>query len=332
MTQQISPSRRKFLRTMPIGIGALQLGPTGSAAASFLGEGTVPSLGGAVAWLNSPALTKENLRGEVALFDFWTYTCINWRRTYPYLRAWHEKYEKHGLKVIGVHTPEFGFESHADNVARFAKELQIKYPVAIDSEYAIWRAFENEYWPALYLADAQGHIGYHKFGEGDFERTERAIQDLLRRAGGDGFDSQLAPVKATGAEAAADWAYLKSSENYVGYAHTEGFVSRGGFAFDKNHSYVAPERLQRNEWALAGNWTAQKQAIQLNAPNGSIVYQFHARDLHLVMGPERLERPVRFRILIDGQIPGASHGTDTDDRGNGVVIEPRMYQLTAVRL
>jgi thiol-disulfide isomerase/thioredoxin len=327
MTEPINHGRRQILRTAAMSIAASQLSLASYAAASFFSEGNLPSLEGASGWLNSPPLTKDALRGKVVLIDFWTYTCINWQRTLPYVRAWHEKYGEHGLAVIGVHTPEFGFEADVENVRRAANEMKVKYPIATDNKYAVWRAFDNEYWPALYLADSQGHIRYHKFGEGDYEQSERTIQELLKRAGAKGFDSQLVSISATGTEVAADWSDLKSQENYVGYERTENFASRSGFVFDKRHNYVAPERLQRNEWALAGDWTAQKQAIELKAANGQIAYQFHARDLHLVMAPPEHGTPVRFRVLIDGEAPRDSHGTDTDERGNGLVTEPRMYQL-----
>jgi thiol-disulfide isomerase/thioredoxin len=321
-------NRRQFLRSATAtAIAGSQISLATAMGASFFSEGSLPSLDGATAWLNSPPVTKESLRGMVTLIDFWTYTCINWRRTLSYIRAWHEKYGKHGLKVVGVHSPEFGFEADPENVRRAANEMNIKYPIAIDSKFAIWRAFDNQYWPALYLADAQGHIRYHNFGEGDYEQTERTLQDLLKRAGAGGLDSQLASVDATGAEVAADWPDLKSGETYVGYERTENFASRSGLVFDKNHNYVAPERLQRNEWALADNWTAHRDAVELNAAGGRIVYQFHARDLHLVMGPSVPGKSVRFRVFIDGQAPGRSHGADTDEQGNGVVDEPRMFQL-----
>ena len=327
MSRKIQSDRRQFLRAAGVTMAASQLGLSRVAAASFFSEGSLPSLDSATSWLNSPPLTKESLRGKVVLIDFWTYTCINWRRTLPYTRAWHEKYRDHGLTVIGVHTPEFGFEADPENVRRAAAEMKVEYPIAVDSKYALWRSFGNEYWPALYLVDAQGHIRYHKFGEGDYEQSERAIQEWLKRAGGNGFDSQLVSIDPAGAEVAADWRDLQSGENYLGYERTQNFASRSGFAFDKSRHYVAPERLQRNEWGLEGDWTAQKHAIQLNAPSGRIAYQFHARDLHLVMGPADGGKPVRFRVLIDGKGPGASHGTDIDEQGNGIATEPRMYQL-----
>ena len=327
MSTIIKSDRREFLRSAGMAIAASGLGASRIAAASFFSEGGLPSLGGATGWVNSPPLTKESLREKVVLIDFWTYTCINWHRTLPYVRAWHEKYARHGLAVIGVHTPEFAFEADPENVRSAVNEMNVSYPIAIDNNYAIWRAFENEYWPALYLADAQGHIRYHKFGEGDYEQSERKIQELLKRAGAQGVDSPPASIDATGAEVAADWPDLKSGENYVGYERTENFASRSGLVFDKSHNYVAPERLQRNEWALAGNWTAQRKTVEQNAAGARIVYQFHARDLHLVMGPAEPGKSVRFRVFIDGQAPGTSRGTDIDEHGNGVVSEPRMYQL-----
>lgn len=327
MNEAINHNRRQFLRAAAMTIAASQFGPTSFAAASLFSEGSLPSFEGATGWLNSQPLKKANLRGKVALINIWTYSCINWRRQLPYVRAWGEKYREHGLVVIGVHSPEFGFEHDVENVRRAAKEMRIAYPIAIDNEFAVWRALENEYWPALYLVDAQGHIRYHKFGEGDYEQTELAIQQLLNKVGASGFSREPVSVDATGAEAAADWADLQSQENYVGYERTEDFASPGGAVFDKRHSYMFPGQLKLNHWALAGDWTAQKQAIALNAANGRIAYQFHARDLHLVMGPATSAGPLRFRVLLDGQMPGAAHGVDIDEQGNGVVTEPRMHQL-----
>jgi len=327
MTKAINPDRRGFLRATAMTIAASQLGLTRSAAVSLFSEGSMPSLDGATGWLNSQPLKRADLRGKVTLIDFWTYSCINWRRTLPYLRAWDAKYREHELVVIGVHTPEFGFEKNVDNVRQAVKEVKIDYPIAIDSDYAVWHAFDNEYWPALYLADAQEHIQYHKFGEGDYEQTEMAIQQLLNKAGARGIDPGLVSVEAAGAEVAADWSDLKSGENYVGYERTENFASPGGAVFDKGHNYASPGQLKLNHWALAGNWTVQKQAIVLNAADGRIVYQFHARDLHLVMGPAARGTSVRFRVLMDGQMAGAAHGVDVDEQGNGTTTEPRMYQL-----
>ena len=290
-------------------------------------EGEFPSLSGATGWLNSPPLTTAGLRGKVVVVDFWTYTCINWQRTEPYVRAWAEKYKDQGLVMIGVHTPEFAFEHDVDNVRRAVKDMRVDYPVAIDSDYAVWNAFKNEYWPALYFVDAQGRIRHHQFGEGGYEQSERVIQQLLSEAGATGISRDLVTVAARGAEVAADWDNLKSSENYVGTERTEGFASPGGAVLGKSHVYTAPTRLQLNHWALAGDWTVEKPLIALNKPNGRIAYRFHARDLHLVMGPAARGTSVRFRVLIDGQPPGAAHGVDVDEQGNGTVTEQRMYQL-----
>jgi thiol-disulfide isomerase/thioredoxin len=290
-------------------------------------EGQLPSLGGATEWVNSPPLTAPGLHGKVVLIDFWTYSCINWRRSLPYVRAWTEKYKDRGLVVIGVHSPEFDFEKNVDNVRQAAKDMMIDYPIAIDSHLAIWRAFKNDYWPALYFIDAQGHIRHHQFGEGDYEQSERVIQQLLAEAGTDGIGHELVSVDARGVEAAADLDSLRSPENYVGYERAENLVSRDGTIFDKPHVYVSPARLWLNHWALSGDWTVGKQAIVLNNAGGRIVYRFHARDLHLVMGPAARGKSVRFRVLIDGQPPGAAHGIDVDDQGNGTATEQRMYQL-----
>jgi thiol-disulfide isomerase/thioredoxin len=290
-------------------------------------EGTFPSLAGANEWLNSPPLTVSGLRGRVVLIDFWTYTCINWLRTLPYVREWAEKYKNQGLVVIGVHTPEFAFERNVDNVRKAAKDMRVDYPIAIDSDYKIWRAFNNEYWPALYFVDAQGRIRHHQFGEGDYEESERAIQQLLAEAGVDGIGHSLVSVDASGAEAAADWDNLKSPENYVGYERTKNFASSGGAVSDKPHAFTVPEQLQLNHWALSGDWTVQKDRTVLDKPSGRIAYRFHARDLNLVMGPATQGTSVRFRVLIDGQPPGAAHGIDVDEQGNGTVTGQRLYQL-----
>jgi len=290
-------------------------------------EGQLPSLGGATGWLNSPPLTAAGLRGKVVLIDVWTYTCINWLRTLPYVRAWAEKYKDQGLVVIGVHSPEFEFEKNVDNVRRAAKDMRVDYPIAIDSDFAIWRALKNQYWPALYVVDAQGRIRHHHFGEGEYDQSERVIQQLLAEAGAGGVGHELVSVDARGAEVAADWGNLKSPENYVGYERTENFASPGGAVLAKPRVYAAPAQLKLNHWGLSGDWTMQKQATVLNKANGRIAYRFHARDLHLVMGPAAPGTSVRFRVLIDGQPPGAAHGVDVDDQGNGKVTEQRLYQL-----
>jgi len=290
-------------------------------------EGVLPSLGGATEWLNSPPLSMADLRGKVVLIDFWTYTCINWLRTLPYVRAWAETYKDQGLVVIGIHTPEFPFEYNVKNVRRAVKDMRIAYPVAVDNEYAIWNAFDNHYWPALYLVDAAGHIRYHHFGEGDYEESERALQQLLTEAGIAGADHELAAVDARGIEAAADWGSLESSETYLGYERAENFASPGGAAVGERRMYGAPVRLRRNQWALVGDWTMEQQAAVLHTANGRISFCFHARDLHLVVGPAARGASVRFRVFIDGQPPGVAHGGDVDDQGNGVVTEQRLYQL-----
>ncbi len=272
-------------------------------------------------------MTASGLRGKVVLIDVWTYTCINWLRQLPYVRAWAEKYKNQGLVVIGVHAPEFEFEKNVDNVRRAAREMKINYPIAIDNDYAIWRALKNQYWPALYFVDGQGKIRHHHFGEGEYERSERVIQQLLSEAGMRGIGQELVSVDARGAEVAADWGSLKSPENYVGYDRTEKFASPGGAVLDKQRVYAVPARLRLNQWALSGEWTVQKQATVLNKANGRIAYRFHARDLHLVMGPAARGTSVRFRVRIDGQPPGAAHGIDVDDKGNGTVAEQRLYQL-----
>jgi thiol-disulfide isomerase/thioredoxin len=290
-------------------------------------EGEFPSLGGATGWLNSSPLAAASLRGKVVLIDIWTYTCINWLRTLPYVRAWADKYRTQGLVVIGVHSPEFAFEKDVDNVRRAAKDMKVEYPIAIDSDHAIWRAFKNEYWPALYLIDAQGRIRYHQFGEGNYDQTERAIQQLLSEAGAGGAGRELVAVDGKGLEAAADWRSLKSPENYVGYERTANFASPGGPVLAKGRVYDVPAKLKLNQWALSGDWTIEKHATVLNKPNGRIAYRFHARDLHLVMGRVSPGAPVRFRVLIDGKPPGVAHGSDVDEQGNGKVTEQRLYQL-----
>jgi thiol-disulfide isomerase/thioredoxin len=298
-----------------------------------LGDGPVANKSGLAAldrsdeWLNSPALTETNLRGKVVLIDFWTYTCINWLRTLPYVRAWAQKYKDKGLVVIGVHTPEFRFEKNIDNIRREVNALRVDYPVAVDSEYVIWRAFSNNYWPALYFVDANGRVRHHYFGEGSYEQSEMVIQRLLAEAGATGIGDDLVSVDPRGFELAADWASLKSPENYVGYERTEGFASPGGAVRDKSHAYEFPARFRRNDWALSGDWAVKRDAVELNKPNGRIAYRFHARDLNLVMGPATPGTSVKFRVLIDGQPPGAAHGLDVDEQGYGTLADQRLHQL-----
>jgi thiol-disulfide isomerase/thioredoxin len=290
-------------------------------------EGDMPPLDGASAWINSQPLRAADLRGKVVLIEFWTYTCINWRRQFPYVRAWADKYRDKGLVVIGVHSPEFVFEKDLDNVRQLTKEIGVPFPVAVDSDHAIWRAFHNEYWPALYFVDAQGRIRHHQFGEGDYEQSEMVIKQLLGEAGASGIDGGLVSVTGEGLEAAADWADLMSPENYVGYEQTENFASPGGLLRDKPHAYATPAHLSANQWALSGDWTIKNDRAQLNDATGKLTYRFHARDLHLVMGPSMPGKSVRFRVLVDGHAPGNAHGTDVDEQGYGTMSEQRMYQL-----
>jgi thiol-disulfide isomerase/thioredoxin len=290
-------------------------------------EGELPSFAGATTWLNSPPLKAADLRGRVVLVEFGTYTCINWLRTLPYVRAWADKYKDQGLVVIQVHAPEFEFEKDLDNVRRELKREGVNFPIAVDNEHAVWQAFGNQYWPALYFADAKGQIRHHHFGEGDYEQSEAVIQQLLAEAGKTDVSGEPVSIDGRGIEAAADEADLRSPENYVGYQRTENFASPGGVAQDRRRIYTAPESLRLNHWALAGDWTVGKQATVLQELGGRIVYRFHARDLNLVMGPGAGAEKVRFRILIDGKPPGAAHGLDVDAEGNGTVTEPRLYQL-----
>jgi thiol-disulfide isomerase/thioredoxin len=289
-------------------------------------EGELSSLGSATAWLNSPPLTAAGLRGKVVLVEFGTYTCINWLRTLPYARAWADKYRDQGLVVIQVHTPEFEFEKNLDHVRQAVKELRVDFPIAVDNDYAIWRAFNNRYWPALYFIDAKGKIRHHQFGEGEYPESERVIQRLLTEAGGRGRGSEVVSVEGQGIEAAADWTSLRTPETYLGHERTENFASPGGIA-DQRHVYALPKRLKLNQWALSGSWTVGRQATALHEAGGRLVYRFHARDLHLVMGPSVRGTSVRFRVLIDGHPPGAAHGLDVDEQGKGTVTEQRLYQL-----
>jgi thiol-disulfide isomerase/thioredoxin len=280
----------------------------------------------ATEWLNSPPQTATDLRGKVVVVQFWTYTCVNWRRTLPYMRAWSAKYRDQDLVVIGVHTPEFDFEENAQNVRTQLGVMHIDYAVAIDNQHAIWNAFHNVYWPALYLLDPQGNIRYRQFGEGEYARTEREIQKLLAESGRHP-SSGLAVVAPLGAEVPADEGNLRSPESYVGYQMAERFASKGGAVPNGRHDYVAPNHLSLNDWALSGSWTMGRQAAVLDGASGKISYRFHARDLNLVMAPSVLSTPVRFRVFIDGHSPGPANGADTDEQGYGTVREARMYQL-----
>jgi thiol-disulfide isomerase/thioredoxin len=295
-------------------------------------EGELPSLEDGTGWLNSPPLSPADLRGKVVLVDFWTYTCINWLRTLGYVRAWAERYEGRGLVVIGVHTPEFPFERDVDNVREAAKEMEVEYPIALDSAYAIWDAFSNRYWPAVYIADAQGRIRHHHFGEGGYEECERIVQLLLREAGSDGIPDDLVSVADEGFEAQADWANLESPETYLGYEQARNFASPGGAKLDRAHTYVTPEKLKLNHWALAGDWRVDDGASVLNRAEGQIAFRFHARDVNLVMGPPPgRATSIPARVLIDGEPPGDAHGLDVDEQGRGTVTQQRLYQLIRER-
>jgi len=334
MWEQIDHDRRRFVGATAMTLAGARLGVLGSAleqlacaARKLPGESELSSLTGANGWLNSEPLTAEALRGKVVLVDFCTYTCINWLRTLPYVRAWAEKYKSKGLVVIGAQTPEFEFEHNIDSVRRAAKAMRVDYPIAIDNDYAIWRGFDNEYWPAAYYVDAQGRIRHHQFGEGSYDQQEKVIQRLLAAAGFSGFDRDLVSLDVGGIEQAADWSTLRSNETYVGYARAENFASPSGAVADQARAYTAPSALRLNQWALVGNWTIGRQATVSNQGNGRIVMRFHARDLNFVMGPPPGGSPVRFRVLLDGKPPAASHGIDIDAQGNGTADYQRLYQL-----
>jgi thiol-disulfide isomerase/thioredoxin len=279
--------------------------------------GHLPAFDGATGWLNAEPLTPAGLRGKVVLVDFWTYTCINWLRTLGYVRAWAEKYEDQGLVVVGVHTPEFPFEKDPDNVRWAAKEMRVEYPVALDPEYAVWRAFSNHYWPAVYIADAEGRIRHHQFGEGGYDECERVIQRLLREAGRDGIGDDLVSPTLEGFEVQADWTNLESPETYLGSDQAQNFVGTD----------VPPDSLRLNQWALARDWTIEGGASVLNEAGGRIAFRFHARDVHLVLGPRTPGTSIPFRVLVDGEPPGDAHGLDVDEEGNGMVVHQRLYQL-----
>jgi thiol-disulfide isomerase/thioredoxin len=287
---------------------------------SVFGRIHMPSLDGATGWVNSEPLSPEGLRGKVVLVDFWTLTCINWLRQEPYVRAWSQAYRDDGLVVIGAHTPEFSFERDIDRVRRATKEREIDYPVAVDSDYGVWSAFDNHYWPALYFVDREGIIRDQHFGEGRYEESERVIQRLL------GVEREPLSVEGRGVEAEADWDHLGTPETYLGYARSERFASPANTAFDERRAFELPESLRSNHWALGGEWTIGSENVVLEQAGGSIAFRFHARDAHLVMSPGERE-PIPFRVSVDGEAPGASHGVHVDEDGNGVLDDGRMYQL-----
>jgi hypothetical protein len=290
-------------------------------------EGELPDLGGATAWLNSAPLTPAGLRGTVVAVQFCTFSCINWLRTVPYVLAWAEKYRDDGLVVLGAHAPEFPFEHDLEKIRSALEGMGVEHPIAVDNDFAIWRAFDNAYWPALYLVDADGRIRHHHYGEEDYERSERVIQRLLADAGRENVDQDLVSVEADGVHLAAGWDTLGSPETYVGYARATGFASAGGLEPDRSRVYAEPSRLRLNQWALSGDWTVGNQIATLNAAGGRIVHRFHGRDVNLVLGSRAGGGPVRFLVLVDGEPPNGAHGLDVDERGNGTVAEERLYQL-----
>jgi len=306
--------------------GGMMMMMSAHSAGTAAGPQMIPDLSGAVAWLNSPPLNGEQLKGHVVLVDFWTYSCINCLRSIPYVRAWAERYKDSGLIVIGVHTPEFAFEKDQDNVRRAVAELKITYPVALDNDYKIWKAFNNSYWPADYLVDATGHIRFHHFGEGKYDESEQQIQQLLKEHNPQLSVNGLVKVAATGAEAPPD-SDVESPETYVGYDRADSFLSPGGLKQDAAHSYSLPKHLELNQWGFMGTWTDHAQVASLDSAHGRIVYRFHARDVHLVLGPAANGKPIKFRVKIDGQAPGESHGVDTDAAGTGTITTQRLYQL-----
>jgi cytochrome c biogenesis protein CcdA/thiol-disulfide isomerase/thioredoxin len=310
-------------------LGAPKLAPTNASAAEPVlpDEGPMPELSGAIAWLNSPPLTREQLRGKVVVIDFWTYSCINCLRALPYTEGWYAKYKDAGLVVIGVHTPEFAFEKERSNVEQAVHDLKISYPVAIDSNYKIWQAFNNEYWPAHYFIDGKGRIRHHHFGEGEYDESERVIQELLRENGAKSLADGTINVTANGAEAAPDLQDTRSPETYIGYNRAEHFASAQLFAQDTRMAYTPQPRLTLNQWALGGTWKVGPESAVLDSAPGKIVFRFHARDLHLVLGPTRNGKPIRFKVTLDGTAPGDDHGSDADAAGAGTVQGHRLYQL-----
>ena len=315
------------MKNVLFGITATALIAGVVAAASRLGdEGRMPDLDGAVAWLNSAPLNSKALRGKVVLVNFWTYSCINSLRELPYMKAWAAKYKDAGLVVIGVHAPEFGFERDPANVNTAVSDLAITYPIPIDSNHSIWNSFRNEYWPADYFIDGKGRIRYHHFGEGEYEQSERVIQTLLRENGAVGLDERIVHITAGGPEAPPS-SDVRSPETYVGYARAENFASPERMARDTRRGYTLPVKLALNHWGLSGSWKVGAERATLESGPGKIVFRFHSRDLHLVLGPAMNGTPVRFKVKVNGAAPGNDHGSDCAADGTGEVRQPRMYQL-----
>jgi thiol-disulfide isomerase/thioredoxin len=318
-TMSAPPARPGFVRSLVHRLPGEQL--------ALPIEGRLASFEGATGWLNSEPLTPQGLRGRVVLVDFWTYTCVNWLRTLPYVGAWAAKYADAGLTIVGVHTPEFGFEHDIDNVVAQSRNLGVDYPIALDNDYAVWSAFANHFWPAIYIADVEGRIRHHHFGEGEYAATEMVIQQLLMDAGVEGVDQDLVVVEPRGLEVAADWTTLRSPETYLGYGQSRGFAQDDLAAFDVRHAYAAPAQLPLDRWGLSGNWTVASHAAVSNQPGGRIAFRFHARDLNLVMGPASRGASIPFRVLLDGRPAEDAHGTDVASDGSGLVSDQRTYQL-----
>lgn len=325
MRQPMNPNRRLLLRSMTAGLAATQLRGLAHAREAATAE-NLPSFRSAAGWINTPPLDLPELRGKVVLVNFGTYTCINWLRSLPWVKAWASQYAEQGLVTLGVHTPEFGFEGDMAHVQTALSRLRIEFPVAVDSDHAIWRAFANQYWPALYLADTSGRIRHRYFGEGGYEETENMIQRLLGKE-----QTTLARPETTGISLQADWYHLKSPENYLGHARTGNFVSPRGVQPNRQQTYVLPAALQRNQWALLGQWTMGEESSVLNQGKGRMACRFHARDLHLVMAPASNDKPLPFRVWINGKPPRAQHGLDVDEQGWGMLHAPRLYQLIRQR-
>jgi thiol-disulfide isomerase/thioredoxin len=330
MSVEINRYRRHFLSTAAMTMAAAPFGMLGASARKSqvapADEGPFPDLGGAIGWLNSAPLNGKSLRGKVVLVDFWTYTCINSLRPLPYVKSWAAKYKDAGLIVIGAHTPEFSFERERLNVEHAVRDLKVTYPVAIDSNYRIWQAFSNEYWPAQYLIDGKGRIRHHHFGEGEYGEFERVVQQLLKENGATGLDGSTIRISADGVEAAPS-ADVESPETYVGYRRAERFAPPERLAQDSRKTYSAPARLRLNQWGLSGAWNVGAESAVLQGAPGKIVFRFHSRDLHMVLAPTKNGEPVRFRVTLNGAAPGGDCGTDSASDGAGEVREPRLYQL-----
>jgi len=318
---------RTFVMALGSAAASLAIATGDAAAASLAVEGTLPTLAGATEWINSAPLTPESLRGKVVLVNVWTYSCINSLRPMPYLRAWADKYKDAGLVVVGVHSPEFEFEKRSANVHWATKTYHVEFPVAVDSNFGVWRAFDNSAWPAFYFIDAQGRIRHHAIGEGQYDKAEQVIQELLAEAGRTGVPTGLVTPQGQGVEAAPGDKPWRSQETYLGHARAEGFSSPGGAVRDRAHAYQGAKLGRVDRWALTGEWTVERERAVLARPGGRIAYRFHARDLHLVAGPADEGKPVRFRVLVDGKPPLADHGSDTDAEGYGTLTGHRLYQL-----